>query len=118
MKSYNRLLALLIGLILAILVIAGNADAFRVKMINPTGDTVYFRFIWGDCNWKGFPKIYPVWTGEIGPGEIANSELDYYRAGTWIIEYKGMDGYILRIPSDKGILILNVSKKPQFLPGL
>lgn len=121
MKSYNRLLAFLIGLILAFLVIAGNADAFKVKFINDTKELVYFRFIWGDCDWPGFPKIYPVYTGEIEPGDIINSELDYYRAGKWAIRWKGetgeWKGHTMVIYNSHGVLILKASKAPLFLPG-
>ena len=111
----------LVGLmILIFLIFAGNADAFKVKLINDTDEIVYFKFIWGECDWKNHPKIFPVWTGQISPGDIKNSDLDYYRAGKWAIEFTGSDSkmYAMKIPSDKGILILKVTEPPLFLLGL
>jgi len=121
-------LFVLTGLLLFLTVIAlcsvRKADAFTIKLENTTQESLYFNFIWLDCDWPGMPKILPMWTGEIQPGEKLDGDVDRV-GGPYRILWESMkrDGptaevYTFIIPNGPGIVKAIPGQAPEFTPGI
>jgi len=110
--------------VLILTLLSPAAHAFNTTLTNTTDKMLMFQLTWLNCDWIGFPKITHMWQGEIQPGATLTSESDLV-PGPYIIRWSSASysedkfsrTYMIRVPTDIGILSSTPMKVPVFIPG-
>ena len=105
-------------LVLLILLIPVNADAFDVLFKNTTDKTLIYRFAWVDHDFPGHFGPVEMAVGELKPGEISRIKTDYPAGIYWITwettqsDNRQTKTYLHKTKESGGTLICHSYEKP------
>ena len=111
--------------ILLVLCSFSLANAFQVVFNNDTDYQLKFELTWLECPWEGFEGIAKMSGGSLQPGEKFILERNY-NSGAYIATWENysyttkytLREYSIRVPSEKGKLIITPDDGMTFCPGI